>query len=614
MVRSNHGRTRLRDARAPSKPLLIFDGDCNFCIRWIERWREATRDRVDYEPFQQVGENYPEIPRSRFEKAVQLIEPDGFVLSGADAVFQTLSYSPRRHIARVAQAIPGVVAIARALYGFIAKHRSLFSALTRLFWGRSVKRSTYRVAGWLFVRALGVIYLVAFASLGLQVIALIGRRGILPATDYLKAWHDQLGTGAYWRLPTLFWFNSSDSMLIGLCIGGIVLACAVIAGFAPAICLALLWALYLSFVSVGRVFLSYQWDALLLETGLLAVLFAPIFGVTGNPSSRKLARALLLWLLFRLTFESGVVKLVSGDPTWRDLTALDYHYWTQPLPIWTSWYFNQSPAWSHKASAAIMFGIELAAPFLIVAPRNLRWLGCGAMVLLQIAIGVTGNYCFFNLLVIALCLLLLDDEFWPRKWLAFISARKKGWYWPSWVLWPIGFVSVLITTLQLLSILQVQFRSPAAVLSLYRVVAPFRSTNSYGLFAVMTTTRPEIIIEGSNDRLDWKAYEFKWKPGSLDRRPGLVAPHQPRLDWQMWFAGLGSYQENPWFVRFLLRLLEGSPEILRQIETNPFPDHPPRYVRASLYNYQFTTSSDHSGDWWKREYSGPYYPEVTLGD
>lgn len=613
MMNESHRASVTKGATPPSKPLMIFDGDCDFCIRWIARWREATGDRVDYQPYQRVEGEYPQISRPQFQAAVQLIEPDGAITSGADAVFRALSYSRRRRLVGLARALPGVMTIARLAYGVVAKHRPFFSFLTWLLWGRSVKRPTYHLASWLFIRGLGVIYLIAFTSLAVQVIGLLGSHGILPVSDYLSAWQRQLGASAYWRLPSLFWLNSSDPMLLGLCIGGTIISCAVIAGFAPSICLIVLWAFYLSLVSVGRVFLSYQWDALLLETGLLAILFAPIFGVIGSPPARRIARWLLLWLLFRLTFESGMVKLASGDPGWRDLTALTYHYWTQPLPIWSSWYLSALPLWARKLSVAIMFAIELVAPFSILAPRNVRWLGCAAMIILQLAIAASGNYCFFNLLTILLCLLLLDDEVWPRRWVLFISSMPKGSFWPWWVVSPIAVMVLLITSLELLTVSHVDYRAPAMVRSLYGAIAPLRSTNSYGLFAVITKTRPEIVIEGSDDQVVWKAYEFKWKPGRLERRPGLVAPHQPRLDWQMWFASLGSYQENPWFLQFLRRLLEGSPAVLKLLGDNPFPNHPPRFIRASLYQYRFTTPAEGSEAWWKREYEGEYCPVVTLG-
>ena len=374
-----------------------------------------------------------------------------------------------------------------------------------------------------------------------------------------------------------------------------------------------------------------------MEAGFLAIVFAPAGWWPNPPRERPASRALLWllrWLLFRLMFASGCVKLLSGDRTWRNLTALNYHYETQPLPTWIGWYAHQLPDWVQKSSVVLMFGIELIVPFLIFLPRRLRLAGCGVLIALQLVIALTGNYCFFNLITIALCVLLLDDavlsRLVPRRWQKWISGRfASRQEFPTSSTHPRiawfefirrSFVALMVillltlTTTQMIGMFRARAPRPRFVLKLYEWQVPLRSVNGYGLFAVMTTSRPEIIVEGSNDGQTWLAYEFKYKPGDLKRRPRFVAPHQPRLDWQMWFAALGSYRDNPWFMNCCYRLLQGSPVVLAELERNPFPQEPPRYIRASLYEYHFTDFATRraEGAWWRREFKGYYCPVLSL--
>jgi len=475
------------------------------------------------------------------------------------------------------------------------------------------------VSRWVFLRLLGLVYLVAFASLWMQVDGLIGATGILPAPDFLREISEVVGASRYWWLPTLFWLAPSDAMLHALCAAGCALAILLVIGIAPTACLAALWVCYLSLCTIGQDFLSFQWDILLLETGFLAIFFAPLTlreSPAHAPAPPPTVVWLLRWLLFRLMFSSGAVKLLSGDAAWRSLNALQFHYWTQPLPTWIGWYANLLPAWFQRTSCALMFAIELAVPCLIwigTIPRRIAFV---PLVGLQILILLTGNYCFFNVLAIALCLLLLDDRAWPARVRGrFGSAAASGKAWPRWIVAPVGGLVVALSVLQLFSPRPLGVEWPEALQSFRRAAAPLRIVNSYGLFAVMTTTRPEIILEGSDDGASWSEYEFRWKPGDLSRAPAFVEPHQPRLDWQMWFAALGSYRQNPWFVVFVYRLLEGSPAVTRLLLTNPFPARPPRYVRAALYQYRFTDLAERraSGNWWKRERQEDlYFPQVSL--
>jgi hypothetical protein len=308
-------------------------------------------------------------------------------------------------------------------------------------------------------------------------------------------------------------------------------------------------------------------------------------------------------------FCSGVVKLSSGDPTWHDLTALAVHYETQPLPTWIGWWAHQLPVGAQKFCCAVMFGIELGLPFLIFAPRRLRFVAAGGFTLLMILISLTGNYTFFNLLTGALCVTLLDDAALRRGAEAAPPLPRD---WRRWVAAPVAILYILFSAL-----LITRMPWPRPLAMVYSWLAPFRSLNSYGLFAVMTPVRPELIIEGSNDATTWKAYEFNYKPGELARRPGFVAPHQPRLDWQMWFEALHTLSPrpspSPWFLNFCGRLLHGEPAVLALLKTNPFPDAPPRYLRVRVYRYHFTDRAARAatGKWWHREYLGEYGPVLS---
>jgi hypothetical protein len=392
------------------------------------------------------------------------------------------------------------------------------------------------------------------------------------------------------------------------------------AGVLPVVALPLLWLLYLSLSIVCREFLSYQWDGLLLEAGLLAIFVAPLTlrhrlrDVVDPP---RLGVWLLLWLLFRLMFGSGAVKLASGDPTWRGLTALTFHFWTQPIPTPMAWYANRLPAWWLETSTAAVLTIDLLAPVLMLGPRRLRALAFGMFVGLQAVIALTGNYAFFNMLAAGLCLFLLDDSALEAISASATGAsvRRGG----SGARHPmavriVALVTVPISLFIFMGSLGIEMPGWALVAPLAAIVEPFRSVNTYGLFAVMTTSRPEIVVEGSDDGIAWTAYEFKDKPTDVRQPLRWVAPHQPRLDWQMWFAALGQYDREAWFRDFCVRLLQGAPDVLRLLRRDPFEGRPPRYVRGVLYRYQFADRATRQteGVWWTRERVGDYSPALSL--
>ncbi|HUJ45430.1 MAG TPA: lipase maturation factor family protein [Opitutaceae bacterium] len=624
---SDNAVTARRVAHPPAdRPVLIYDGTCTFCLRWIERWRAAAGGRLDLVPAQTAAGHLPEIPAADFDRAVQWIDTSGLVSSAAGAFFRARALALRRTWLLAAyERVPGFAPAAEAVYRFVANHRPLLSWLTRILWGADVCRPTFGLSTWVFLRLLGAVHLVAFASFWSQLNGLIGPDGLLPAQRYFDALRAPLGAARYWELPTLCWLFGGSWFLHVLCGAGVALAAALIAGWAPAVCLGLLWADYLSLSAAGQVFLNYQWDALLLETTLLSLFLAPwswrTWRVQADP--RRLSRWLLWWLFARLMLLSGAVKLLSGDPTWRNLTALSYHFETQPLPTWIGWYAHQFPAWAKQASCGIMFAIELSAPLLLVLPRRARHLGAALQLGLQALIALTGNYTFFNLLAAALALLFIDDAFWRNRWKrigrprpergAGAAARLVRWC-PRPLLVPAAATAFGLTGIVTLATLFPAQRALQAATALPDALSPLRSFNRYGLFAVMTRERPEIVIEGSNDGRSWLPYEFKAKPGDLRRRPGFVAPLQPRLDWQLWFAALESPAENPWVTRLCVRLLQGSRPVLALFASNPFPDRPPREVRAVLYEYRFTNRATRaaSGCWWDRTPVDFYVPPISL--
>ncbi len=567
---------------SPPKPLLIYDGTCGFCKIWIDYGRKLTGDRVEYAPSQEVGERYPQISKQEFSQAVQLVRADGSVAGGARAVFEVVGCE-RFYFGAAERA-----------YGIIARHRDLFYHLTKWTFGTRIEPARFAVTQRIFVRVLAVIYAIAFGSLIGQITGLLGARGILPVGDYLKAVTEGSGGMRFFYVPTLFWINASDAALVGVCWAGVVVAAMVLLGFFERAGLAVLFVLYLSLSAAGQEFLSFQWDALLIEAGFLAIF-------SGN--SRVIVW-LFRWLVFRLMFLSGAVKVLSHDPTWRGLTAMSFHYWTQPLPNRIAWYMAQLPGWFQGMSTGMVLGIELGIPFLIFGPRRMRIFAAWCLLGLQVLIFLTGNYTFFNLLAMGLCIFLFDDRDFGR-WLkpplqAEARATKTA-----------AAIAVLVVTLSVSRMVETFF---GVAVPWVKYTAPFEIVNSYGLFAVMTTERPEIVVEGSMDGETWRAYSFRYKPGDLARAPRWVAPYQPRLDWQMWFAALGNYRENPWFVNFAVKLLEGSPEIRGLLEADPFGGRKPRYIRAELYDYRFTDAGERrkTGDWWNREAKGLYLPPVGL--
>jgi predicted DCC family thiol-disulfide oxidoreductase YuxK len=591
-------------------PILVYDGDCAICCYWVAYWRELTQERVDYRPYQEAAKDFPEIPLEAFQRAIQMIET-GRVYSGAAATFRVLRHSQGRAAWWWCYShVPGFAALSEWTYAFLARRRGFLDRVTKLLWGPELHAERYALVSWIFLRFFGAIYVAAFASLGVQILGLVGHHGILPLTDYLAAAHRAYGDSAYWKLPSLFWVNSGDFALVAGTVVGALLGLLVVADKWTRPALMALFALYLSYVYAGQEFMSFQWDSLLLETGFLAIF------LTGGS---KIVVWLFRWLVFRYLFLAGIVKLLSGDPTWRDLTALDYHFWTQPLPTPLARYAAQLPHWLLTGGTAATLIVELGSVFLIFMPRRARAAAACCVLLLQTLIVLTGNYNFFNLLTMLLCVFLFDDAALRRLIPAWLESRAQYRAPPaSRTAGVIAAVLALtVVPMGVDRVWQTFTHKDLPVLGvLTRAAAPFQIVNPYGLFAVMTITRPEIIIEGSSDGQVWREYVFRYKPGPPDRPAKWNIPHQPRLDWEMWFAALGSVRNTPWIISLMERLLEGSPPVLGLLDSNPFTAGPPKFVRAWLCDYRFADRRTRAltGQWWIRGDNRLYFPKVSLAD
>lgn len=591
-----------------------------------------------------------------------------------------------------------------------------------------MKMGEVRLPRQLFLWSIAVIYMFAFSSLYMQIPGLYGKNGILPAKKILK----YTGKNLWEQLresPTLLWLGprlglDTEQGMELICVVGTLLAfgAMVMEPLKDSLVFLLLWILYLSVYQVGQVFLYFQWDSLLLESGFLAFLVAPFhilkWRSTVSRTHDGVTFWLVRWLLFRLMFASGVVKLTSRCPTWWGLTALTYHYETQCIPTPAAWFAHQLPVWIQKLSIVVTYIIEIAVPLLFFSPvRRLRLFSFYAQVLLQVLIVITGNYNFFNLLTVALSISLMDDEhinFWLRhsrkkpsgsawaqtllsfltvllelavyallfywsvhyfglkanwekqvieskpsftyhefiQWLKTVtlptvwigaaslaweillamyrSACIRGFLWKLWAIlqWAIfSTAAVGMFTISLVPYTYIEFETNGnlwpAVHNMHNAVDKYQLVNSYGLFRRMTGVggRPEVIVEASYDKTSWTEIEFMYKPGNVSGMPPVVLPHQPRLDWQMWFAALGHHTQSPWFTGFIYRLLQGKKEVINLVQVDelkyPFSAEPPLYIRAKLFKYWFTEPNENGElphHWWRRQYVEEFYPTVFLGD
>jgi hypothetical protein len=500
------------------------------------------------------------------------------------------------------------------------------------------------IARWLFLRALGLIYFSAFFALLFQVRGLIGSQGILPAADYLRSAHS-LGVLSLWYVPSLLWLSSSDRMLMALCWMGLIAALVLVANVWPRVMLLVCLLCFLSFVSTAQDFSGYQSDGMLLEAGFLSLFLAPSGIFPGWGRRHPPVRAtifLLLWEWFRIYFQSGVVKLESGDPTWRNLTAMYEYYQNGPLPTWIGWYLQHLPHWFHIVTAVATLTMELILVWMAFLPR--RWkIACFFIVTVwQVGVISTANYAFLNYLVLILAVFLLDDAFLqrfvPSRWQnspdqEALQAQVSEFEDPvhtnegtriqtkpnSLYFFRSGLLAVVLTWIfyaTAIPLVRMFWHDAPLPTKPLAVLEPFRIANQYGLFAVMTPHRYEIEFQGSNDGLDWVAYPFRYKPQRLNERPRIYAPYQPRFDWNLWFASLGPWQQNPIVPRTEELLLENDRDVLGLFAGNPFPDAPPRVVRAVLWQYWFSSleQKQREGVWWRRQLLGTYAPTLIRLD
>ena len=478
---------------------------------------------------------------------------------------------------------------------------------------------------WIFLRALALIYFSAFYSLLFQIKGLIGPEGILPVSTLLQA-AAPLGVRRFWFVPSLVWVSGGNHMLMGICIAGLIASVVLFVNLWPRGMLVVCFVCFLSFVAAAQDFSGYQSDGMLLEAGFISIFFAPSglspgLGEHSLPSRASLF--LLLWEWFRIYFESGAVKLLSGDPEWRNLTAMDEYYQNGPLPTWVGYYLQHLPHWFHWLTALGTLVMELGLVFMVFLPRRFRIVLFFIVTFWQLGVIFTANYTFLNYLVLSLGFLLLDDKYLGpllrRKFRAQpLEPESRT---PSELrryahVLKVAAASVVLSWIFYVTTVQMIWmfwpgapfpRSPVAVLE------PFRIANRYGLFAVMTRGRYEIEFQGSNDGQNWTAYPFRYKPQALNEAPRIYAPYQPRFDWNLWFASLGSWRDNMFVASTEERLLNNSSDVLHLFRGNPFPTTPPKQVRAVLYQYWFTTLAEKraTGNWWKRELLGTYAPTLA---
>lgn len=462
---------------------------------------------------------------------------------------------------------------------------------------------SYTAAALLLPRLLGFIYFFAIGAFLFQIRGLLGENGILPAQDYLNYFRERAFRRRFFYVPSLFWLNSSNRALMGLTIFGTLTAIVLMLGYYPSFCLALLFVLYLSIVSVGQDFLSFGWESFLLEITFYT------FWVSLTPIPNILAWINLNFLLFRFHLQAGAVKLQSCDPAWRDLTALAFHYQSQPLPNHWAWYVYKWPIAAHKLSTFFMFAVELIVPFGLFLNDDIRT-GVGIVfIALQVMIWLTGNFSYLNHLTTAFSIIAFNN--YALSFLMTPSPPHPIFWITDVVLSVIGAGFLLLQLMRLWHHFQPYRRFLARWLAW---LSPLHLVNRYGLFAIMTKKRYEIVVEGSEDGNSWKEYLCQYKPSEITRRPRRISPYQPRLDWQMWFLPFDDFESETWFQQFLYRLLTGTPEVLKLIRYNPFPDKPPKYIRALMYDYRFSTRQQkkEQGWWWQRDLIGLFSPVMFL--
>jgi lipase maturation factor 1 len=456
----------------------------------------------------------------------------------------------------------------------------------------------------LFLHLLGAIYFFAFGAQLFQIRGLIGKEGILPIENYLNYLSRRLQKKKFYYVPTVFWLNHSDTMLWVVPACGALLGLFLLVGGPPALLIPCLIILHLSIISIGQDFWGFGWEGFLLEISYNAFFLS----LTDQPN-------LLVWisinlLLFRFHFEAGTSKIESGDPNWRNLTALKFHYQSQPLPNTIAWYIYKLPLGFHKFSTFKMFFIELVIPFFALFGTPEMRLGSFVLFFgLQFFIWFTGNFSYLNYLTVVLSVILIANTYLELFFGAPPMLQPTHWILDNFL----SLAGLGLIFLQIIALWN-HYSPTITTRKILRYIYHLHIANRYGIFAIMTTDRYEIIIEGSDDETEWKEYYFWHKPSELTRRPRRISPYQPRIDWQAWFLPFGAFEEQDWFKSLLICLLKGSPSVLSLLRHNPFPEKPPQFIRAQIYLYEFSDQKTKKklGFWWTRQYLGPYSPTYKL--
>lgn len=481
-------------------------------------------------------------------------------------------------------------------------------------------RSSYWLTRFIILRWVGLVYFVAFCAAGRQFTALAGEHGLTPSGLFVERVLQQLGARgeAFLQIPSVFWLNWSDGFMTTLAWVGAGLSFVVVMGYANAIGMLVLWGLYMSFVNFGQTWYAYGWEMQLLETGFLAAFLCPLVDPRPFPRLPPPTAVIWLfrWLIFRIMLGAGLIK-IRGDECWRDCTCLYYHYETQPIPNPISWWLHFRSHWFHRAGVCFNHFVELVCPWFAFWPCVARRVAGAFMLSFQIILILSGNLSFLNWLTIVPILACFDDGLLRRVLPRFLVVRaeraaesahasrgQKGAVW--------GLVAVVAV---------LSFNPVANLLSSHQAMNTsfdrLNLVNTYGAFGSVGEVRHEIVFEGTTDSeitsaTRWVEYDFRAKPGNPTRRPVVVAPYQPRLDWAIWFAAMSTPERYPWSLHLVWKLLHNDAGTLGLLAGNPFPEGPPRYIRAEYYRYEFVPPGDTSGYWWKRTKVGMWLPPLSV--
>lgn len=475
-----------------------------------------------------------------------------------------------------------------------------------------------RIGRFLLLRGMGLVYFVAFAAFWRQGPFLFDSNGLTPISLYLRRASNALGPEALSRLPSLFWLDESDGAVAAIGIAGVALSFAVLLGLENAAVMAVLWVFHVSVVNAGQDWYGYGWETLLAEAGFLSIFLCSPWGVGPRGARRSAAVQIWLfrWLIFRILLGAGLIKL-RGDPCWRELTCLIWHYETQPNPHPLSILFHWMPPWFHAGGVLFNHFVELICPFFLLGPPRLRWAGGLAMALFQGMLILSGNLAFLNWLTLFIGISAFDDAFWRR-----VFPDLEGWLSGARATTPMsrfhrGILAVLVAFVTWRSVPVVDNLFFAERQAMNRSYDPLHLVNTYGAFGSVGDQRFEAVVQGTNaDPADpatrWLDYEFVCKPGDISRPPCLITPYHLHLDWQMWFIPLQGVENHRWVVNLLAKILAGDPRTLGQFAVDPFGGVAPGAVRLAKFQYHFVEPGERN--WWSREARGNYIRPLTRDD